>query len=249
MNLAFDPERVFWMDDRQRAQEMRARREWRDAAELYIEILARASSRDDQALWLEAGEFADLLGEAELAVTRLRHAAELPGERKAAATAALALALMHKGDFIAAGYAWRRVIALDAHSARAWAGLLVCALSAGRPGLARRVEKRLEGRASRHERRRLIAELWVHAANGQARVDEIEQTMRPVVSPLSRLLRESERALQRLTSRHTERADAYYHLAVCHRALGQSHAAREAVERALFLNPNYQAAREMERAA
>lgn len=242
MNFDFDPSTILVPTEREQAQAMRQRGDLASAETLYTKLLARHP--DDAALWLDAGLLADEMGEAETAIARLRHAATMNDAGRAAAWGALATVLMHAGRTVEAGGAWWRAVRRDPLDARAWVGLMLCAHVAGRARLVRRIDRRLDGRASRQQRRQTAAELWPHVAASVALRDAEVAQHRPA-SPLMALLRQSARALERLAQRHPDRADARFHLAICHEALGQTHTAAASLQRALDINPRYAAAQTM----
>src|SRR5690606_3546062 len=113
---------------------------------------------------------------------------------------------------------------------------------AGQSRLVKRCERKLAAKASRQERRRLLADLWVHGAGGDLEI-EPPKGAEGRVSPLVHLLRSSARAIRHHAATHPDRADAHYHLAICGEALGERHAAEAAIQKALAINPRYAAAR------
>lgn len=240
MNLDYDPTQVLEASDEELARNLWKSGALLEASELYERLLAQPRHRGNARVWIDAGRLSDEMGRMGEAEARLRHAAALPDGDEA--RVALALTTMHRGAFAEAAGLWRRLARMPRHEAQAWAGLAVCAHLAGHPRVVRRCEKKLDAVASRQERRRLLAEMWVHGAGSDVEVRRAGNgpTGRP--SPLTLLLRESSRTLRRHAARHAERADAHYHLAVCAEALDEREHARAAVTRAVKINPRYTAA-------
>jgi tetratricopeptide (TPR) repeat protein len=204
---------------------------WRDARELYRELLR--DQPDDEVLCDEAGRLADACGDDDEAMHLLRD------------TAALAEAHMHAGRLAEAGRCWWRLVRRAHADVRAWTGLLICAVETGHERAARFAARHLDVHASRHERQHAMAGLWPHAACGLAVARAMRATDEHAISPpspLQTMLRKATATLDRQTRRHPRRADAHYHLAVCRAALHESGAAERAVSEALRLNPNYAAA-------
>lgn len=211
-----------------------------DASAEYTELLRSAG--DDQALLIDAADLDNRLGATGPARRRLRHAAALPGPKRAGALEALAVTHMRRGAFTDAGYTWWKLTRLTPDAPRAWAGLALCALIEERDGLLHRAERELSLHTSRAERRAVMAELWPNAAIAMAKPRHAADPAHHTKSPLTNLLRTSSHALGRAARQHPERADLFYHLAVCEHQQGDTTLARQAVERALAINPHYAAA-------
>ncbi len=219
---------------------------YREAEELYAPLLTER--RDEAALWQEAGTLADAMGDDTLAIARLGRAVQLTEMRDPTALAALAAAHMHAGRLAIAGRWWWRLTRRQPHDTQARGGLIVCALAAGKLRLARRALRILNIRTAPHERRQTLSALWFHAAVGQsvrrARRGEL-QSVKPVTSALSMMLSKASVTLLRHARRLPQRADTHYHLAVCYDATGNAPAARQSVDRALRINPNYTSAKQV----
>jgi tetratricopeptide (TPR) repeat protein len=226
-----------------------------DAQDLYAELL-----RDDQtdaALGLEAGILADDHGADRLAVRRLQAAVQASTRRRgpgAPELAALARAHQHAGRAPAAARCWFRAARLGAAAGaapaaanlEAQAGLLICALEAGRDRLVQRVQKDLTTHSSPQERRHHLARHWCHTALGRViRLIRNPAQAAPQGSPLARLLQRSIPTLQAHARDFPQRADTHYHLALCLDAAGNPGAARPEAATAVSLNPRYTAAQRL----
>lgn len=245
--LAGDPTLIAKPHERLReARLLAAAQRFADAEERYRELLAL--SPDDAALQTEAGRFADTIGDLDTAVTRLTRAAELTNRTNIDVLESLAVTRLHKGDVIESAFWWWRVTRIDAQRARAWAGLLVCALASDREQVIRRARQQLAMRTTRTERQRMVAELWCHAAGGLAANRSIAGHVTPAPaagSPLAALLATSIKALEEQTARTPERADHWYHLASLQLADNDAEQAAASVERAMTINPRYTAAQRL----
>ena len=205
---------------------------------------------DEPRLWIEAGRVSDELGDLRGARRRLKRALSLGGRDQEQAAAALAVVEMHAGEIGKAGRLWKRATRSRGQTlaAKAWAGLLVCAESAGRTKLAKRAERELDLRVSRTDARRLLATMWQSAASGKAVAEAASQKgVRddddPQSSPLRSLLAATAATMSRLRTEHPDRADVQYHTAVAADMLGDADLAQEAAGKALQINPRYAAAR------
>jgi len=215
----------------------------RDAAERYDRLLQRGDH--DPGLWLESGQLADAMGESDLAIERLIQAANMRGEHRNQAAEALALTLMHAGRHVQAGRWWFVLAQRRPRFAKAWAGLQVCAMLAGRKRLAGAARRRLVHLTSRRRRRLLLGELWPHAVRFAASADADcsgKANASQQTSPLRALLEDAQRKLENATMNFPHRADGFYHRAMCENALGQTTAARVSVGQALKINERYAAA-------
>lgn len=214
-----------------------------DAETHYRELLALAP--DDADLHAEAGRIADATGDVPSAIARLSRANEISRRSNVGVIESLAVALLHAGNIGESAFWWWRVTRLHHDRARAWAGLLVCALADGREQIIRRARQQLAMHTSRPERQRLVADLWCHAAGGLAAKRAMSEQITPAVapaSPLSSLLTASIRVLEEQTARTPERADHWYHLAALQLAENDAEQASASLENALRINPRYAAA-------
>jgi len=213
----------------------------RDAEARYARLV-----RDEPApsvIWREAGEVADALGEARLAIDRLTRAAGGEPEQPEA-LAPLARALMHAGRLQAAVWRWWRRVRHEPTDAEAWAGLIVCAHAVGRGRLADRAWARCRVWADSSARRQALAEAWQRlAATRRGRTAPA-----PARSPLRELLHHSTQTLSNAGDAYPKRADVHYHHARCLAALHNEQHARRAVDRALAINPAYRDALELQHA-
>ncbi len=245
MNLDFDPTNVLEPLGDEAARDLWKRGSLAEAEELYASMLLRRPR--DPRLLLDAGRLSDELGRTDEAIERLRRAiasSESHPSIGEEARATLAKVLMHRGAFAEAAGVWWRLARQGADRARGWAGLATCAHFAGQSRLVRRCENKLAGKVSRQERRRLLAEMWVHGAGGDLDLAPARPAPAPVgQSPLIRLLRASSRTLRHHATLHRGRADTHFHVAVCAEALGEIHVAETAIRHALEINPRYAAAR------
>lgn len=214
----------------------------READETYAALLAQ--SPDAESLWLEAGELADSLGDHARAIDHLRRAAALSRGKDGLSLTKLALAHMHAGEVAQAGRCWWRALRRDPDHSRAWAGLLICALAAGRARLIRRALKMLTVQTGKKERQKMLGELWQHLAGGLVihRTMTQDEAAPHAVSPLEQLLHKAEQTLEENIRQRPQRADMHYHLATCRDALANDQGAGAAVDRALAINPDYAAA-------
>ncbi len=231
----------------QTTQWMRQSGRLRDAEENYRQLLPQ--SPDDAALWIEAGEHADRLGALEVARERLIHAAQIAGDHLGRARTSLARSRMHAGDFAGAIWWWWKAANCgptdDAeHAIDCWASLAVCALSADRAHLVELSQRRLQALANDDDQMLAMADAWLHGSSGEVIRAATQQnaTSLPTASPLTWILRQSADVLGEQARRKPGWADTLYHSAVCEAALGENAAAREHVQAALDLNPNYKAA-------
>ena len=213
------------------------------AEEIYAWLLKKCP--DQVELWIEAGELAQLQGDVNLAGKRLEHARAIGGGD--AASAALATLQMRRGDFDHAAALWWSIASTDPRQTRALAGVVVSALAADRPEAAGRAKALLERREPEIVRRRaLLADLWRHAAVGQAinlatrKPDAAEHA--PSDSPLKLMIERAAQTLANHAQRTPGRADTHYHLAVCQRSLGDETTAKAQADIATTINPNYAAA-------
>lgn len=242
--LAGDPTLMARPHERLReARLLAAAQRFAEAEMRYRDLLALAPN--DATLHAEAGRFADTIGDLDAAVMRLTRAAELTNRTNVDVLECLAVIQLHKGNVIESAFWWWRVTRSDAQRARAWAGLLVCALASEREQVIRRARQQLGMRTTRTERQRMVAELWCHAAGGLAAIRAIEGHVTPAPatgSPLAALLVTSIKALEEQTARTPERADHWYHLASLQLADNDAEQAGASVEHALTINPRYAAA-------
>ncbi|MCC6683246.1 MAG: tetratricopeptide repeat protein [Phycisphaeraceae bacterium] len=222
----------------------------RDAADLYAQLLREQP--DDAALWHEAGELADELGESDLAVTRLARAADLALRQRCPALEALAKVHMHCGRFTAAAVTWWRAARIQRSQPRPWAGLWLCAHMLERHKLMKRARAKLEALATPSQRCAILAELWPHAAAsaacrapGSAAAEPVTSSDAETSSPLQQLTSHAAATLGRTACSYPDRADVHFHLAVCRHLLGDRARAEQALTRALTINPRYAAAQHL----
>lgn len=202
-----------------------------DAEALYAGLCERRPG--DATLWIEAGRVAESRGQGDLAARRFARAASADGKHRGEATHLLAVTHLRNGQPHRAARAWHRSLP-DRASAKAWAGLLVCAMVEGRPRLRRRALRELRLHTSRRERRRMVAELWLDAAPSVALRDTA-----PTASPLQTLLAQTARTLAEAAERHPRRADVHHHRAVCEAKLGRVEDAIASNRLALRINHAY----------
>lgn len=224
-----------------------------DAEENFRTLLAAAT--EDADLWLEAGDHADRMGSHQLASARYRQAIGLDHARQPVAMARLARTLMHAGSFAQAAWWWRRVLRRGDADARgaanhddaacrheALASLAVCGLCVDRPRLSELARKRLAA-ADGATRRKALGRAWLHAASGQviARAREARPPA-ATASALTWMLQRAAEVLRMQSEKKPGWADTLYHTAVCRAALGDDDEARDCVQAALDINPDYRAA-------
>lgn len=202
-----------------------------DAEALYAELCERRPG--DATLWIEAGRVAESLGYGTLAAHRFKRAATVTDKRRGEALHLLAVTHLRNGEIGQAARAWHRLLN-DSTNTSAWAGLLVCAVIEDRPRLGRRSLRELRLHASRRERRRMVAQLWLDAAPTMALREAV-----PVASPLQTLLAKAAHSLAAAAERYPLRADVHHHHAVCAARLGQVDDAIAANDRALRINHVY----------
>lgn len=233
MNSAMQWQRTQWMKQAGRD---------RDAAEAYRELLAQ--SLDDGSLWIEAAEHADRQGSLALATQRYQHALETRSCDKTLAITGLARTFMHAGQFAQATWFWWQATRLNQTSTQAWAGLIVSALCCDRGHIANQAQKRLESIADEDERSFALAEGWLEAGAGEVIQRLTQPAKAPAItaSPLTWILQQSTQTLSTQVVRKPGWADTLYHTAICEAALGETDCAREHVQAALDINPNYKAA-------
>jgi tetratricopeptide (TPR) repeat protein len=201
---------------------------------------------DDAHLWREAAQVAMLIGHDAAAVNRLNHAVAVSDAGDNTALHALATAHMQAGRFAPAARCWWRATRRDDMDVRAWAGLMICCHCRDRVKPARRAATKLEKHSSKSERRRILAELWQHAAGGRV----IAQTVGASEghehhAAFNRLLHRAAKVLGDQLEEHSRRADTHYHRAVCLAALGLKEDADAHLTEALAINPDYEAARKL----
>ena len=142
---------------------------------------------------------------------------------------------MHAGRPQHAAWHWWRRIRRAGRDAEAWAGLIVCAHTAGRGRLAQRAQARCRQRLDPDARHHALAQAWHHLA--PTRVARNGPSSAP--SPLTELLQRSTRVLADAAEAHPGRADVHYHHARCLAGLGARGRASVAVDQALAINPKY----------
>ena len=209
----------------------------RDAEESYRALLAECP--DEAILWHESGVLADEIGAADLAVQRLTRSLSLCGEDACDVMTALAKAFMHAGHMRQACRYWLR---LTRRRSQAWAGVLVCALCIGKQRLEQKAARVLTVHTSLYEQRQLLAGLWHHASVGVQlnRIADGHYTHQcSQKSPLSSLLNHAANSFKAHAEACPDRADTYYHAAVCLEALGRRDESDRAVQEALQINPRY----------
>jgi tetratricopeptide (TPR) repeat protein len=217
----------------------------RDADELYGSLLGIRP--DDAGILLEAGRLADEMGEDATAVGRLKKAVALGGEQAVEALGALARVHTHAGRFALAALTYWKSARRSPRDADPWAGLFVNARACGRRRLADRALTQLNRYTGSRQRRKLLAEHWQHAAAPLA----LEAGLRgapadhPGQTALQTLLKSAAHTLAGVTSDYPRRADAHYHLAVCHHLLDDPSQAMACTDEALAVNPRYAAAQRL----
>lgn len=229
-------------EDWQATQWMRQAGRHRDAEENYRKLLATSPS--DPMLWIEAGEHAQLLGSLDVAIARFTHAIEIRGSHQASARSGLARAFMHAGRFEQASWWWWKTAQCDRANVDAWASLAICALSADRPHLVDLAQRRMDALADEDAAMFSMAEAWLHATTGDVirSATESAKPAMPTASPLTWILQQSADVLAEQAAKKPGWADTLYHSAICEAALGEHEAARDHVQAALDINPNYKAA-------
>ena len=230
------------VDQWQATQWMRQAGRHRDAEENYRLLLA--TSPNDPPLWIEAGEHAQNIGSLDVAITRFMHAINTQGSHQASARAGLARAFMHAGRFEQAAWWWWKTTQCDRHDVDAWASLTVCGLCGDRPHLVDLAQKRLHQLADDDAAMFAMAEAWLHATTGDVirSATEPARSHLPTASPLTWILQQSADVLTDQAAKKPGWADTLYHSAICEAALGEHEAARDHVQAALDINPNYKAA-------
>jgi tetratricopeptide (TPR) repeat protein len=214
----------------------------RDADELYVSLLKVRP--DDAGVWLEAGRLADEMGEDKLAQERIGKAIGLSGREASEAYSALGRVHVHANRFEQAALSYYKATRLSPRDADGWAGLFIGAQACGRRRLAERALGELNRYTASRQRRNLLAKHYQHAAVPQAldrglrdvRANHVGQTT------LHTLLKDAVHTLNGAVSDYPDRADARYHLAVCHHVLDDPTEAMLHTDEALAINPRYQAA-------
>jgi tetratricopeptide (TPR) repeat protein len=214
----------------------------RDADELYESILK--IHPEDVGVLLESGRLADEMGEDVLAVRRLERAVSIVGDHMAEALTALAVVHSHAGRFRLAVLSCWKAGRLEADEGFAWAGLAVNAKACGRSGLAEQALAVLSRRTGSRQRQQHLAAWWQHVAAPLA----IESGLNDVPGDhagqtvFQSLLKQATHTLEGVAGDYPQRADAHYHLAVCHQLLGDPTEANIHNDQALAINPRYEAA-------
>ena len=213
---------------------------WADAEALYQQAAGDITPTAE--VYLAMARVADAAGDRPTAVARVHRATDLAPLRPAQCRSAATI-LMHAGDFRRAGLWWWKITREKHYDADAWAGLLICAQLTGHGKLCGRAHRQLSRHAAVTERRDALARMWQHAALGQTVVQALTPTDAPPrQSVFERMLCRAADVLAVASTKHPQHADAHYHHALCRQAQGQTDAARQAVDRALAINPNYSAA-------
>jgi len=214
----------------------------RDADELYISLLKVRP--EDAGVWIEAGRLADEMGEDELAQKRIGKAIKLSRSQTPQAFSSLGRVHVHAGRFEQAALSYYKVTRLSPRDADGWAGLFISAQSCGRHRLAERALAELNRYTASRQRRDLLAEHYLHVAAPRA----IEQGLCDTPAnhagqtTLQTLLKDAVLTLTGAVSDYPRRADARYHMAVCHHLLGDPAEAMMHTDEALAINPRYLAA-------
>ena len=226
----------------QTAQWMKQAGRQRDAEETYRQLLAERP--EDGSLWLEAAAHASQNGSLDVAIERYQHALALRLADPLATRVSLARTFMHAGRFDQAVWHWWRATMLDGNHPEIWAGLIVSAHCCNRAHLIELAQKRFEPLCDEDERIFLLTESWLDAGAGEVihRVTEPSQPPVATASPLTWILEQSAQVLSTQIVRKPGWADTLYHTAICEAALGDDESAREHVQAALDINPNYKAA-------
>ncbi|MBI1338150.1 MAG: hypothetical protein GC164_14495 [Phycisphaera sp.] len=213
----------------------------RDAVEMMRLLLNEHPEEAD--LWHEMGLLYSDLGAMDRADKCLRRAVTLGCRRQS--RAALATLLMRVGRFAEAGWEWWTLYHSHHDDIESAMGLCVCAMALGRPSVVKRITQKIAAHSSRSERRQWALGMSQNAVIGralqQAQLGAPQHQAR-TSSPLRALLARSAQSLSKQAQTHPDRADTFYHLAICQRELGKQDAARSSVAQALSINPRYVAA-------
>ncbi len=214
----------------------------RDADELYESILKIRP--DEMGVLLESGRLADEMGEDVLAVRRLERAVSISGDHVAEALGALAVVHSHAGRFRLAALSCWKAARLREHDGFAWAGLAVNAKACGRAGLAERALVVLNRCTGSRQRQKQLATWWQHVAASLAVESGLEAvpTDHAGQTVFQSLLKQATHTLEGVAGDYRQRADAHYHLAVCHHLLDDPTEANIHNDQALAINPRYEAA-------
>lgn len=233
---------------------------WTAAREAYIALIDQQP--DVERYRFEAGRLAEKMGERDRAVKLLQPLAEKRCFHQRAALNWYLRCLMHSGAFEQAGRGWWRLTQQLAEEskeskdakAEAFAGLVVCALCADRPRVARRAAEQLKTMTSSHERRQLLAAQWQHAAGLYAirRKQQMSASKAQINSKTTRqqgqevvtqITRWAARKMDRAAKQHPMRADVRYHQAKLHQKLTHPAKTKDSINSALSINPKYKNAR------
>ena len=214
----------------------------RDADELYESILKMRP--EDAGVLVESGRLADEMGEDVIAVRRLEKAVSIPGAHVGEALGALAQVHSHAGRFRLAVLSCWKAVRLDEHDGSAWAGMAINARACGRSGLADRALNALHRCTGSRQRQQHLANWWPHVAASIAIETGLNETPPDHAgqSMFQSLLKQATQTLGDVTQDHPNRADAHYHLAVCHHLLADPTEANVHNDQALAINPRYAAA-------
>ncbi len=214
----------------------------RDADELYGTLLNIRP--DDVGVLLESGRLSDEMGEDTTALRRIEKAVSIPGDHTAEAIKALSLVHTHAGRFRLAALSCWKAVRLSAHNGEAWAGLAVNAQACGRSGLADRALAMLNRCTGSRQRQKHLAAYWQHAAAPLAMEAGLEDAPPDHAgqTTFQTLLKQATHTLAEVTSDYPLRADAHYHLAICHHFLDDPTEANIHNDQALAINPRYDAA-------
>ncbi len=214
----------------------------RDADELYETLLKIRP--DDVGVLVESGGLADEMGEDVTAIRRLEKALAMPGDHTADTLIALGRVHTHAGRFEMAAMSYWKAGRLSPHEGLAWAGLAVSARACGRGRLAERVLGVLNRCTASRQRQQYLASCWQHAAAALAIENGLsdEPPDHPGQTTFQTLLKQAAHTLADVSYDYPQRADAHYHLAVCHHFLDDPTEANVHNDLALAINPRYQAA-------
>lgn len=214
----------------------------RDADELYCAILKHRPN--DAGVLLEAGRLADEMGEDEVAVKRLEKAADLDGEHRGEAFEALGRVHCHAGRYVLAAVSAWKAARVSPRQSSAWAALVVYSMADGSTRLAERALTVLNRYTGSRQRQQMLAEGWQHVAGPLAIEEGLREmpTDLPGQGTMHKLLKKAAQTLECVTRDYPQRADAQYHLAVCHHLLDDPTEANLHNDQALAVNPNYAAA-------
>lgn len=214
----------------------------RDADELYESIMKMRP--EDAGVLVESGRLADEMGEDVIAVRRLEKAVSIPGSHVGEALDALAQVHSHAGRFRLAVLSCWKAVRMDEHDGSAWAGLAINARACGRSGLADRALNALHRCTGSRQRQQHLANWWPHVAASIAIETGLNETPPDHAgqSMFQSLLKQATQTLGDVTQDHPNRADAHYHLAVCHHLLADPTEANVHNDQALAINPRYAAA-------